>query len=121
MIVSDFLVPFGSLRPSMPNGFTFEAPTCKRNIYRLARALSIDKPILIEGAPGCGKSSTVVALAAATGHPLTRLNLSDQTDLSDLFGSDIPVVLPDGSASFAWSDGPVLSAIKQGHWILLDE
>lgn len=48
-------------------------------IFRLARALSIDKPILMEGAPGCGKSSTVVALAAATGHPLTRLNLSDQT------------------------------------------
>ncbi|VDM40792.1 unnamed protein product [Toxocara canis] len=121
LLVSDFVVPFGPLRPSLPAGFTFEAPTCKANIYKIARALSIDKPILIEGAPGCGKSSTVVALAAATGHPLTRLNLSDQTDLSDLFGSDIPVVLADGSASFAWKDGPVLSAIKSGHWILLDE
>uniref|UniRef100_A0A914ZUI6 Midasin n=2 Tax=Parascaris univalens TaxID=6257 RepID=A0A914ZUI6_PARUN len=120
-IVSDFVIPFGPLRPSMPATFTFEAPTCKRNVYRLARALSINKPILMEGAPGCGKSSTVVALAAATGHPLTRLNLSDQTDLSDLFGSDVPIVLEDGSASFAWKDGPVLNAIKNGHWILLDE
>jgi hypothetical protein len=32
------------------------------------------------------------------------------------------VVGPDGSTpSFAWRDGPVLKAIKEGSWILLDE
>lgn len=46
---------------------------------RLVRGFALDKPILLEGPPGCGKSSTVVALAAVTGHPLTRLNLSEQT------------------------------------------
>ncbi|KIH64624.1 hypothetical protein ANCDUO_05057 [Ancylostoma duodenale] len=62
-----------------------------------------------------------MALAQLTGHPITRLNLSDQTDLSDLFGSDVPVVTDDGSISFRWEDGPVLRAIKRGEWVLLDE
>ncbi|KAJ1361784.1 hypothetical protein KIN20_021125 [Parelaphostrongylus tenuis] len=114
-------VPFGPLERVHPKGFSLRAPTCISNFYRIARALLINKPILLEGAPGCGKSSTVMALAMLTGHPITRLNLSDQTDLSDLFGSDVPIVLDDGSISFQWVDGPILSAIKRGEWVLLDE
>lgn len=34
---------------------------------------------------------------------------------------DLPVVNKDGTLSFTWNDGPVLKAIKEGHWILLDE
>lgn len=30
-------------------------------------------------------------------------------------------MLSDGTISFSWNDGPVLKAIKEGHWILLDE
>ncbi|VDP12987.1 unnamed protein product [Heligmosomoides polygyrus] len=114
-------VPYGSLPPTVPKGFSLSAPTCFSNFYRIARGLLINKPILLEGAPGCGKSSTVMALAMLTGHPITRLNLSDQTDLSDLFGSDVPIVTEDGSVSFRWEDGPVLQAIKRGEWVLLDE
>ncbi|CAK5046856.1 unnamed protein product [Meloidogyne enterolobii] len=77
---------------------------------------------MLEGSPGSGKSSLVMALAAATGHKLIRLNLSEQTDVYDLFGTDVPVAQSNGkSATFAWRDGPVLKAIKEGSWILLDE
>ena len=49
-----------------------------------------------------------------------RINLSDQTDMMDLLGADLPA--SDGAAGhFAWSDGPLLQAIQQGHWVLLDE
>jgi midasin len=42
--------------------------------------------------------------------------------LYDLFGSDIPIIGPDGQSTiFEWRDGPVLKAIKEGNWILLDE
>uniref|UniRef100_A0A0K0CYC0 Midasin n=1 Tax=Angiostrongylus cantonensis TaxID=6313 RepID=A0A0K0CYC0_ANGCA len=119
--IGAFSVSFGPLDRAVPKGFSFRAPTCVSNFYRIARALLINKPILLEGAPGCGKSSTIMALAALTGHPITRLNLSDQTDLSDLFGSDVPIVSEDGSISFQWVDGPILSAIKCGEWVLLDE
>ncbi|KAK0425090.1 hypothetical protein QR680_009022 [Steinernema hermaphroditum] len=121
LCVSEFKIPYGSEPAVMPAKFSFDAPTCRMNLFRLSRALSIEKPILLEGAPGCGKSSTIVALAKATGNRLVRLNLSDQTDVNDLFGSDIPVVLDDGGVSFRWQDGPVLKAIKEGCWILLDE
>uniref|UniRef100_A0A0R3RTL0 Midasin n=1 Tax=Elaeophora elaphi TaxID=1147741 RepID=A0A0R3RTL0_9BILA len=121
LIVGDFRIPFGRAKRFMPKNFTFEAPTCKQNIFRLVRGLAVNKPILLEGPPGCGKSSTVVALATVTGHALTRLNLSEQTDLADLFGSDVPVILPDGTPSFMWRDGPILCAIKAGQWVLLDE
>uniref|UniRef100_A0A183BMN5 Midasin n=1 Tax=Globodera pallida TaxID=36090 RepID=A0A183BMN5_GLOPA len=108
-------------RCRLPVGFSLDAPTTRRNAMRVARALASSKPVMLEGSPGAGKSSLVVALAAATGHKLVRLNLSEQTDLHDLFGGDVPVPDSDGSASFAWRDGPVLKAIKEGSWILLDE
>lgn len=67
---------------------------------------------------------------------LVRINLSEQTDVSDLFGSDLPVPDSDGAdqsepseggggtgsgARFAWCDGIFLSALKAGKWVLLDE
>lgn len=38
-----------------------------------------------------GKTSLITALAKATNHRLVRINLSEQTDLMDLLGSDLPV------------------------------
>uniref|UniRef100_A0A1I7TDS8 Midasin n=2 Tax=Caenorhabditis tropicalis TaxID=1561998 RepID=A0A1I7TDS8_9PELO len=119
--VGELKIIFGPATPVFPKGFSLTAPTCTENLHRIARGLLIKKPILLEGAPGCGKSSTVMALAQLTGNPITRLNLSDQTDLSDLFGSDVPFLTEDGTMTFRWEDGPVLKAIKKGEWILLDE
>uniref|UniRef100_A0A914WN69 Midasin n=1 Tax=Plectus sambesii TaxID=2011161 RepID=A0A914WN69_9BILA len=119
--IAPFTVDMGRLTPATPTSYSFQAPTCKENLYRLLRAMSIRKPILMEGSPGAGKSSLVVALAKASGHRLVRLNLSDQTDLSDLFGSDLPTTNANGDQTFAWNDGPLLKAMKQGDWVLLDE
>lgn len=117
----DFPVELGDLPVKEPKLYSFETPTTKENVRRVARALLLEKPIMLEGNPGAGKSSLIVALAESTGHCLVRLNLSDQTDLSDLFGHDIPVTKSDGTITFQWKDGPVLKAIKDGSWILLDE
>ncbi|XP_067207005.1 midasin [Linepithema humile] len=100
--------------------FTFTTPTTKLNTLKLLRALQLNKPILLEGSPGVGKTSLVSALAKASGHTLLRINLSDQTDISDLFGADLPVENGKGG-EFAWRDGPFLRALRAGHWILLDE
>ena len=126
--LTDFQCFFAGLRLRTTNvRFLFlkccslEAPTCKRNLYKLLRALSLGRPLLLEGPPGGGKSSLVIELAKNANINLTRLNLSDQTDLSDLFGTDMPFVNGRGEQSFRWCDGPLLKAIKNGHWILLDE
>ncbi|PHH82763.1 hypothetical protein CDD82_4928 [Ophiocordyceps australis] len=100
--------------------FAFDAPTTTLNLMRVVRALQIHKPILLEGSPGVGKTTLVEALASACGRPLTRINLSDQTDLMDLFGTDVPVEGQD-VGRFAWRDAPFLKAMQRGEWVLLDE
>ncbi|XP_030054953.1 midasin [Microcaecilia unicolor] len=100
--------------------YTFSAGTTAMNAQRLLRALKLNKPILMEGSPGVGKTSLVAALAKASGNHLIRINLSEQTDITDLFGTDLPVEGGRGG-EFAWRDGPLLAALKAGHWIVLDE
>lgn len=100
--------------------FNLEAPTTKDNAMRVLRACQVRKPILLEGSPGVGKTSLITALANVCGYNLCRVNLSDQTDIMDLFGSDLPV---EGGkpGEFIWKDAPFLQALQQGDWVLLDE
>ena len=48
----------------------------------------------------------------------TYLAITLTQDMSDLFGCDLPS--EDGSG-FCWRDGPLLKALKNGNWVLLDE
>ena len=98
----------------------FDAPTTLVNTMRIARALQLDRPILLEGSPGVGKTAIVTALAQFLGKSFTRINLSDQTDLMDLFGADAPSE-DEQLGRFAWKDGPLLQAMQSGGWVLLDE
>lgn len=114
-----FSLPRNSCAPKVFS-FNLEAPTTASNASRVVRALQVQKPILLEGSPGVGKTSLITALALATGNNLTRINLSEQTDLIDLFGSDAPV--EGGKAGeFVWRDAPFLRAMQRGEWVLLDE
>nr|XP_029123013.1 LOW QUALITY PROTEIN: midasin [Elaeis guineensis] len=101
-------------------GFEFLAPTTSRNVLRVLRAMQLSKPVLLEGSPGVGKTSLIVALAEYSGHTVVRINLSEQTDMMDLLGSDLPVQGETGM-EFSWSDGILLQALKNGSWVLLDE
>lgn len=114
-----FALPLGP-NPPAPLAFNLQAPTTLDNATRVVRAFQVSKPILLEGSPGVGKTSLVTALASMSGHELCRINLSDQTDLIDLFGSDLPVE-GGGPGEFAWKDGEFLAALQQGKWVLLDE
>ncbi len=115
--------PFSLMRRSkapLNACYSLQAPTTTKNAMKILRALQIQKPILLEGSPGVGKTTLVAALAQVIGMPLTRINLSDQTDLMDLFGSDVPIEGA-GAGKFAWRDAPFLRAMQKGEWVLLDE
>ncbi|SNX87533.1 related to MDN1 - Huge dynein-related AAA-type ATPase (midasin) [Melanopsichium pennsylvanicum] len=121
--IGPFSIPRGSLGlPSQaPGSFSFGARTSASNAMRVLRALSVPgKSVLLEGSPGAGKTSLITALASGAGRPLTRINLSDQTELVDLFGSDMPLE-GGGPGEFAWRDAAFLTAMQQGEWVLLDE
>ena len=126
MIANDHHISVGGI--AIPRGpissdavdFRFNAPTTSVNAMRVLRGCQLPKAILLEGSPGVGKTSLVNALAAVSGHRLQRINLSDQTDLIDLFGSDLPV---EGGqpGEFQWRDAAFLDAMQKGEWVLLDE
>ncbi|XP_037949486.1 midasin [Teleopsis dalmanni] len=120
------------------NNFLFEAPTTKSNLFRLLSALSLKKPVLLEGPPGVGKTSIVESITQAIGFNIVRINLCEHTDLADLFGTDLPAednilgaeidekdsvnTIDPKLGAFVWRDGPLLAALKaQNTWILLDE
>ncbi|KAJ3255785.1 hypothetical protein HK103_006043 [Boothiomyces macroporosus] len=117
--VEPFVVPFGNCPPKSVS-FALQAPTTLQNCVRVLRSMQLSKPILLEGSPGAGKTSLVTSLAAISRHNLIRINLSEQTDLMDLFGSDLPVEGGNGG-EFSWRDGPFLKAMQDGDWVLLDE
>ena len=117
--IGDFSLKRGFVQaPTL--GYSLQAPTTRLNTMKLARALQLVKPILLEGSPGVGKTTLVSALAKAVGMPLTRINLSEQTDLMDLFGSDVPIE-GEEAGHFGWRDAPFLRAMQNGEWVLLDE
>ena len=61
-----------------------------------------------------------MALARVSGHRVVRINLSEQTDIMDLLGAELPI--EDGQAGqFEWRDGALLQALRAGDWVLLDE
>lgn len=107
--------------PHPPNRtFDMDAPTTRSNVLRIVRACQMPKAVLLEGSPGVGKTTLVQAIAGLCGKRLCRINLSDQTDLIDLFGADLPVA-GGNAGEFAWSDAAFLTAMQDGDWVLLDE
>ena len=117
--IGPFSLPKKSVAVPDPK-YSLQAPTTTANAMKIMRALQLRKPVLLEGSPGVGKTTLVAALAHSIGMPLTRINLSDQTDLMDLFGSDVPIE-GDEAGRFGWRDAPFLRAMQKGEWVLLDE
>ncbi|KZT09211.1 midasin [Laetiporus sulphureus 93-53] len=117
--IGSFSIPRGP-EQCVSQQFSFLAPTTRDNAMRVVRACQLPKPVLLEGSPGVGKTSLISAIASICGYELCRINLSDQTDLVDLFGSDLPVEGGD-PGQFAWKDADFLKALQEGRWVLLDE
>ena len=73
-------------------------------------------PTLITGPTGNGKTEMVEQAAAQLRLPLIRVNVTIETDESKLIGG---MFLVDGNT--VWKDGPVITAMKTGSIVLLDE
>ena len=99
--------------------FIFDTKTLRHNLLKIIRGMFIKKPILIEGSPGIGKTTMVQNLAKKLNKNIHRINLSEHTDMIDLVGSQFPT--NDKNIKFKWVDGVLLTAMKNGDWIIIDE
>lgn len=73
-------------------------------------------PVFITGHSGNGKTLMVEQACAELNRECIRVNISIETDESDLIGSN---TLVDGN--IVYRDGPVITAMKRGSILLIDE
>ena len=73
-------------------------------------------PVFITGLSGNGKTLMVEQVCAVLNRECIRVNISIETDESDLIGSN---TLVDGNV--VYRDGPVITAMKRGAILLIDE
>jgi cobaltochelatase CobS len=78
----------------------------------------------VVGPKGCGKSSSIRALAASIKQPLRRINLTNQTRVRDFVGYRTLDYEEEEGEIFQvinWVDGILPDAIRNNHWLLIDE
>lgn len=80
--------PRSLFAPTRP--FALHKPAV-RLLSRIATAISLCEPLLLTGETGTGKTSAITHLASLLRRPLISLNLSHQTESSDLLGGFKPV------------------------------
>lgn len=90
----------------------------ERNLHNLVRAtLTRRYPILLQGPTSSGKTSMIEYLAKLTGHKFVRINNHEHTSLDEYLGTYVST--PTGD--FVFQGGILVQALRQGHWIVLDE
>ncbi len=103
----------------------FNTPSTVQKLTRLAKSAALDEPVLLVGPTAAGKTSYVRYLAHMDNRNLHRFNLSLQTDTSELIGGYVPATDPATGkpkpGEYAWRDGTLITAMKNGDWVVLDE
>lgn len=117
ILFDHYWVEGGDLEPS--EGETFiTTPTVRVNLRNLARAVLLKKyPILLQGPTSSGKTSLVSHLATVTGHKCIRINNHEHTDIQEYIGT----YMSDAHGRLVFNEGPLVQALRHGHWVILDE
>ena len=131
-------------KSSAPSSSRF-VPTASasRNLAKLSLAMTVDRPILLHGPAGAGKSLLAREVARLDGEgnttsnsyqnvveggspgditetspALLELHLDDQTDSKSLLGSHACTDVP---GEFAWQPGALTRAAMAGTWVLFED
>ena len=120
---------FPFAKPLETFDFGYQPSIDRKQVMALASCHFIEHGdnVIVLGPPGVGKTALVENLARETGRTLIRVNLSEQTDMMDLLGSEYPVSRgdkehDDDEIQFRWSDEMNLAqqSILEGLNAILD-
>jgi MoxR-like ATPase len=97
-----------------------EVASTQRSLHAVALAISENKPCLLEGPIGCGKTSLVEHIATICGQlpTLVRIHLDDQMDSKTLMGSHTCTDVP---GEIKWQPGALTQAVTQGRWAIIED
>lgn len=94
----------------------------ENNLYRVCGALNANKHIILDGAPGTGKTELAIKFSEAAinedfidGFLLTTAT-SDWTTFDTIGG-----FMPDEGGKLYFYEGKFLEAIRNNHWLIIDE
>jgi cobaltochelatase CobS len=85
-------------------------------IQTINTAMKAGLPVLLVGHTGTGKTTIVRELAAQKKKQLIRVSITGDTTVDDLVGK---YELESGNTS--WRDGVLTKAVREGHWLVVDE
>lgn len=93
----------------------------KQHLGALKQAIDSGLPVLLVGETGVGKTTVIREIARERNVELIRLNLTGQTGVDEFLGKYLVRGDGHGGTETYWVDGPVVHAMKQGMWVVLDE
>lgn len=88
----------------------------KKLLETISFGIRENLPVLLIGETGTGKTSAIRYLAQETGNAFRRLNLNGSTTVDEFVGK----ILIDEKGTY-WVDGVLTDAMRNGHWLLIDE
>lgn len=83
-------------------------------------AVVLRKPVLLKGPTGAGKTRLAESISAIFGQPMQSINSSVDLDAEALLGFKT-LVQRDGQSHIEFVEGPVVTAMKKGHLLYIDE
>lgn len=83
-------------------------------------AVVLRKPVLLKGPTGAGKTRMAESISALFGQPMQSINSSVDLDAEALLGFKT-LVQKDGQSHIEFVEGPVVTAMKKGHLLYIDE
>ncbi|XP_053677442.1 midasin [Anopheles nili] len=90
----------------------------RNNLRDLARIISIGRlPVLLQGPTSAGKTSLIEYIAKRSGNVCLRINNHEHTDLQEYIGTYVA----DVTGKLSFKEGVLVEAMRNGHWIILDE
>lgn len=98
--------------PKTPHPFIDNNGVLSTIAYGIQNSL----PVLMIGETGTGKTSAIRDLAHRTNNSFRRLNLNGSTTVEEFVGKIL--INRDGTY---WTDGILTDAMRNGHWLLIDE